>query len=1145
MAIASASFDNYQPPSVQVFLVTRGVTPYLQQSLKALQCSRYPLDSIVVVDIDPATALTPADLRPYVPLQYTQVKAKNLGQAVSAARADNLAAVEYLWLLHDDSAPDPACLGELVQAFENSTTLGIAGPKALDWDKPDTLASVGIHATRSGKRLSLFDSGELDQGQYDSISDVLAVGSAGMLIKAQLWDRLRASSPLLSPFTEALELGRLARMAGYRVCLVPSARIYHAQAGLYGLREYLENQNSTDSISNKEVENPAGDSTNKSPLVKEPEVASVAPSFDTEENPPNEGASSFPKIKAQLDSEAKPSLKEAEKSAAKSSEQVTTEDEQLPLDADAPIPHQPVYVYDPPPITPLAVQAPRDKEKSWAIRRADNYIYRALTINSLLLPLWILFLPLKSAILALGYLLRSEGYRVGVEINSAHQVIKTLGRILSARRIQRRQSQISRRELARLEIPPSQVRQNRRLIRKVRREHGKAIYALGALTKSQLEGITKRARVIAWSLAVSFLFISLFAFRDYLGGMHGGFWSVLPGNWNDFFALATSYWRTFSTGVSGPADPIAYPLLVFTAPFALFGIDPTTVLRWLLILSPLAAVVSAWVASAALTRVNPLRALFALSWAGALPFLLSLQSGNLSAAVSHICLPLGIWGCLSFFGLCRPYRLSGVYGTEVYYPPIRPRIAGGVAALSLSVVCAAAPWMWPLAFGFMLLCVVSVSLKRHLSWRKRFSFLCGALVILGPSLATLMPSLVWALRTHSLGSYLFITPTAVTPISMQEQLFSLGQVLSGIPLIAGIATFGGVLLAATGALFTGRDLIATRVAWAFVLAGMVIGAWAAGQTVAPGQRAWLLSVFSLLLVGLLGAAVTGINGTELGKTLRYLLGSLLALALVLPLVTVTTWSIPNTNSPLKPGGERAPVAFSILSTSEKRTRMLLIDRQEQTYQVSMRREEGPGLLATNWQMRADIKTRPAPEQQVLTMLVAGNDQQVAKLCADLAIEQLLITNRAGSEGLNAKLAASSYFHPVSAKSDYQVWRLDTSKFSPPRLASRVRIEDIGGQETVPSGVLRAQKNISASSRPRKLLLAEAPHPAWKASVDGRPLLSDTEGELQVFTIPANISGHLEVSYGSSGRNLAITAVLLVYLVAIAACLPLGERRERE
>lgn len=1093
MAIASASFDNYQPPSVQVFLVTRGLTPYLQQSLNALQRSRYPLDSIVVVDTDPATALSPADLRPYAPLQYTQVKAKNLGQAVSAARADNLAAVDYLWLLHDDSAPDPACLGELVQAFENSTTLGIAGPKALDWDKPDTLASVGIHATRSGKRLSLFDSGELDQGQYDSISDVLTVGSAGMLIKAQLWDRLRASSPLLSPFTEALELGRRARMAGYRVCLVPSARIYHAQAGLYGLREYLENQNSTERIFNKEVENPTGDTTKKSPPAKEPAATQTAPSLDT----------------------------------------------------DAPIPHQPVYVYDPPPVTPLAVQTPRDKEKSWAIRRADNYIYRTLTINSLLLPLWILFLPLKSTILALCYLLRSEGYRARAEINSANQVLKTLGRIVSARRIQRRQSQISRRELARLEVPPSQVRQNRRLIRKVRQEHGKAIYALGALAKSQLESITKRARIIAWSLAVFFLFISLFAFRDYLGGMHGGFWSVLPGNWNDFFALATSYWRTFSTGMSGPADPIAYPLLVFSAPFALFGISPTTVLRWLLILSPLAAVMSAWLASAALTRINPLRALFALSWAGALPFLVSLQSGNLPAALSHICLPLGIWGSLSFFGLCRPYQLSGVYGTEVYYPPIRPRAAGGVAALALSVVCAAAPWMWPLAFGFMLLCVVSVSLKRHLSWRKRFSFLCGALVILGPSLATLLPSLVWALRTHSLGSYLFITPAAVAPISMREQLFSLGQLLYGIPVIAGIAALGGVVLAATAALFTGRDLIATRVAWAFVLAGMVIRAWAAGQMVAPGQRAWLLSVFSLLLVGLLGAAVTGINGTELGKTLRYLLGSLLALALVLPLVTVTTWSIPNTNSPLKPGGERAPVAFSILSTSEKRTRMLLIDRQEQTYQVSMRREEGPGLLATNWEMRADIKTRLAPEQQVLTMLVAGNDQQVAKLCADLAIEQLLVTNRAGSEGLNAKLAASSYFHPVSTKADYQVWRLDTSKFSPPRLASRVRIEDIGGQETVPAGVLRAQKNISASSRPRKLLLAEATHPDWKASVDGRPLLSDTEGELQVFTIPANISGHLEVSYGSSWRNLVITAVLLVYLVTIAACLPLGERRERE
>ena len=157
MVSASETSARYRHPKVQVFVVTQGRTPYLEQTLKALRANRYPITSLVIVDSDPASDLAPSDLRPHAPLHYSRVKAANLGQAVSAARADNLEAVDYLWLLHDDSAPDPSCLGELVQAFENSTTLGVAGSKALDWDKPETLASVGIHATRGGERLTPFD----------------------------------------------------------------------------------------------------------------------------------------------------------------------------------------------------------------------------------------------------------------------------------------------------------------------------------------------------------------------------------------------------------------------------------------------------------------------------------------------------------------------------------------------------------------------------------------------------------------------------------------------------------------------------------------------------------------------------------------------------------------------------------------------------------------------------------------------------------------------------------------------------------------------------------------------------------------------------------------------------------------------------
>ena len=1145
MACASEPTASYQHPSVQVFIATRGLSPYLKQTLTALRACRYPVTSLVVVDTAADTTLTPAQLRPYAPLHYSQVKANNLGQAVRLARANNLEAVDYLWMLHDDSAPDPECLGQLVQVFENSTTLGIAGPKALDWDKPETLASVGIHATRGGERLTPFDPGEVDQGQYDGISDVLAVGTAGLLIKAQLWDRLRGTNPLLGKFTEGLELGRRARMAGYRVCLVPAARIYHAQAGLFGLREYLEHQDSASGIADTRNENTEEKQDTKSPGVGNQVETPADKSAPLTENLLTAQAPSSPMGSRQEDRQ-KERIQGEEENATEDYEQLETEEDGQLAEPDAPVPHQPVYVYDPVPVTPLVLEAPREKENSYPERRADKYLYRALTISSVLLPLWLCLLPLKSLMIALMWVLRSAGQRAAIELKAANRVWGSLGKILAARRIQRRQSQISRRELARLEVPTSRVRENRRLIRRVDRESGQEVLKLGTVAKSQLDKVTWHAQIIAWLLALFFLSISLFGMRDFLGGMHGGFWSVLPGSWHDFWILATNSWRTFSTGIIGLPDPIAYPLLAITAPFAIFGIAPTTVLRWLLVLSPLGAGMGAWLASAALTRVNSVRALIALSWGAALPFLVSVQAGNIAAVLGHVFLPLAVWGIISFFDLRRPYLLAGVLGTETYLPNYSRRLPAGLAALSLVVVNAAAPWLWLAALVFVLVCSLSVTVKKHLPWRRSCAYLGGGLAILVPALVTLLPSLIWALRTHSMRAYLFLTPSASTPIAIRSQLQLWGQILSGVPLYLGIAALSCVAIAAVGALFTGRELLATRIAWVFTLASVVIGMLALTQTVAPGQSPWLLSVFSVALMGLLVSTSLGWSAIQPPKRLRYLLASLVTLALVLPLATIATWALPSANTPLQVGSDRSPVAFSILSASEKRTRMLLIDKDGDRYQVAMRREAGPGLLATNWQIRTQSPAQhTSPESGVLTALVAGNDRQAATKCADLAVEQLLVTKQAAADGLDSKLISSSYFHPVSTNDEYSVWRLDTSSFVPARSDARVRISNGKRQETVPAGVLNAQKSLAASPKERELLLADSASPAWKAQIAGQDLQARSGGGLQSFTIPAGGSGNLQVNLASPGRYLVIGLFLLVYLGAAFTCLPLGDRRKQK
>ncbi|MFD1716990.1 glycosyltransferase family 2 protein [Georgenia deserti] len=146
------------------------------------------------------------------------------------------AAAEWLWLLHDDSAPAPEALDRLLHAAESGRSIALLGAKQCDWDEPDRLLEVGVRATRSARRVPEIEPGEIDQGQHDHREDVLAVGLAGALVRRTVWDELDGPDPALGPFGDGLELSRRARLAGHRVVVVPTAVVHHARAAFHGLR---------------------------------------------------------------------------------------------------------------------------------------------------------------------------------------------------------------------------------------------------------------------------------------------------------------------------------------------------------------------------------------------------------------------------------------------------------------------------------------------------------------------------------------------------------------------------------------------------------------------------------------------------------------------------------------------------------------------------------------------------------------------------------------------------------------------------------------------------------------------------------------------------------------------------------------------
>ncbi|BDZ53719.1 hypothetical protein GCM10025870_07920 [Agromyces marinus] len=140
---------------------------------------------------------------------------------------------DAVWLLAEDSAPEPEALAALVDALENARTAGLAAPKLVEWDDPRRIVRFGRTLTRWGRSVAVVD-GEFDQGQHDDLSDVLGADPVGLLVRHRLWNDLDGFDPALPVVDDGLDLGIRARLAGHRVIAVPGARIRFADDGVAG-----------------------------------------------------------------------------------------------------------------------------------------------------------------------------------------------------------------------------------------------------------------------------------------------------------------------------------------------------------------------------------------------------------------------------------------------------------------------------------------------------------------------------------------------------------------------------------------------------------------------------------------------------------------------------------------------------------------------------------------------------------------------------------------------------------------------------------------------------------------------------------------------------------------------------------------------
>ena len=226
-------------------VVSNGQPSYLQKNLEALEKQSFRIERTLVVDSSKSNEtaelldafIAQSNKHAVLAIQekanFAELSALAIRQVLEGL--DNLDEIA-IWVIHDDSIPEVHALAELVRALELSPLVAIASPKQVGYENQKLIVQQGLTVTKSMRPFSLVNN-DLDQKQHDWMSDVLAASSNAMLIRANVWAELGGFSLVAPELAADIDLGIRTHQLGFRVVVVPTARVRHAELSLHGKRD--------------------------------------------------------------------------------------------------------------------------------------------------------------------------------------------------------------------------------------------------------------------------------------------------------------------------------------------------------------------------------------------------------------------------------------------------------------------------------------------------------------------------------------------------------------------------------------------------------------------------------------------------------------------------------------------------------------------------------------------------------------------------------------------------------------------------------------------------------------------------------------------------------------------------------------------
>ncbi len=159
----------------------------------------------------------------------------------------------YIALLNNDIEVAPNWLSPLIEMLEKDKSIAVIQPKIL-WSKNkkyfDYAGAGGGYIDFLGypfTRGRIFETQEIDRGQYDSATEIFWTSGAAMITRRDIFKKVGYFDERFFNYMEEIDFCFRAHQAGYKIVCEPRSVVFHKVAGTASRdmfqKRYLEHRN--------------------------------------------------------------------------------------------------------------------------------------------------------------------------------------------------------------------------------------------------------------------------------------------------------------------------------------------------------------------------------------------------------------------------------------------------------------------------------------------------------------------------------------------------------------------------------------------------------------------------------------------------------------------------------------------------------------------------------------------------------------------------------------------------------------------------------------------------------------------------------------------------------------------------------------